>query len=123
MAQTLATRAFLAKTTVADKSAFGGNTKALVARDAPWCPGSEAPSYLDGSLPGDFGFDPLGLGKDPKMLAQFREAELMHARWCMLGITGMLATELLGIGSWLETPLAMAKGEDYIYFGQNLGPA
>jgi len=23
------------------------------------------PPWLDGSLPGDFGFDPLGLGKDP----------------------------------------------------------
>lgn len=28
-----------------------------------WFPGSVPPPWLDGSLPGDFGFDPLGLGK------------------------------------------------------------
>jgi len=27
-----------------------------------WFPGSSPPEWLDGSLPGDFGFDPLGLG-------------------------------------------------------------
>ncbi|KAF5443555.1 hypothetical protein F2P56_036103 [Juglans regia] len=26
-----------------------------------WFPGSTPPPWLDGSLPGDFGFDPLGL--------------------------------------------------------------
>ncbi|PHT73607.1 hypothetical protein T459_24392 [Capsicum annuum] len=30
-----------------------------------WFPGSSPPEWLDGSLPGDFGFDPLGLGKQP----------------------------------------------------------
>jgi Chlorophyll A-B binding protein len=28
-----------------------------------WLPGMTAPSHLDGSMAGDFGFDPLGLGK------------------------------------------------------------
>lgn len=28
-----------------------------------WFPGSVPPPWLDGSLPGDFGFDPLGLGR------------------------------------------------------------
>ncbi|CAL5422950.1 unnamed protein product [Camellia sinensis] len=28
-----------------------------------WFPGSSPPEWLDSSLPGDFGFDPLGLGK------------------------------------------------------------
>ena len=27
-----------------------------------WIPGMTAPPHLDGSMPGDFGFDPLGLG-------------------------------------------------------------
>lgn len=27
-----------------------------------WFPGSSPPEWLDGSIPGDFGFDPLGLG-------------------------------------------------------------
>jgi light-harvesting complex I chlorophyll a/b binding protein 2 len=30
-----------------------------------WFPGSSPPPWLDGSLPGDFGFDPLGLGNQP----------------------------------------------------------
>lgn len=28
-----------------------------------WLPGSGAPAWLDGSLPGDYGFDPLELGR------------------------------------------------------------
>jgi hypothetical protein len=34
-----------------------------------WFPGSKLPDHLDGTLPGDFGFDPLGLGVDPANLA------------------------------------------------------
>lgn len=95
----------------------------VMAREAAWCPGSTAPEYLDGSLPGDFGFDPLGLGANPAMLAKFREAELIHARWCMLAVAGMLSVELLGYGNWIDAPLSMAKGGDSFYFGANLGPA
>ncbi|KAK8537317.1 hypothetical protein V6N13_042250 [Hibiscus sabdariffa] len=37
---------------------------AVVDPDRPlWFPGSTPPPWLDGSLPADFGFDPLGLGK------------------------------------------------------------
>jgi len=93
------------------------------ARDAPWLPGSSAPSYLTGSMPADFGFDPLGFGTDPAMLAKFREAELIHCRWAMLGVAGMLAVEVLGYGNWLEAPIGMTKGEDATWFGLNLGPA
>eukprot|EP00955_Chlamydomonas_euryale_P089776 364493-Chlamydomonas_euryale.AAC.10 len=34
-----------------------------------WMPGASAPAHLDGSLPGDFGFDPLGLGVDKERLS------------------------------------------------------
>ena len=37
-------------------------------RDAPWFPGTAAPSYLDGTLPADFGFDPLRLAEEPAKL-------------------------------------------------------
>ncbi|CAL5328706.1 unnamed protein product [Camellia sinensis] len=62
-----------------------------------WFPGSSPPEWLDGSLPGDFGFDPLGLGSDPELLKWFAQAELMHARWAMLAVAGILIPE------WLES--------------------
>ena len=33
-----------------------------------WFPGNEPAAHLDGSMPGDYGFDPLSLGSDPKIL-------------------------------------------------------
>jgi hypothetical protein len=41
------------------------------------------------------------------MLAKFREAELIHCRWAMLGVAGMLAVEVLGYGNWLEAPIGV----------------
>uniref|UniRef100_A0A0F7GZY3 Chlorophyll a-b binding protein, chloroplastic n=1 Tax=Geranium maderense TaxID=28964 RepID=A0A0F7GZY3_9ROSI len=73
-----------------------------------WFPGSDPPAWLDGSLPGDFGFDPLGLGSDPDSLKWFAQAELMHGRWAMLAVSGILIPEWLeGLGfvedfSWYD---------------------
>uniref|UniRef100_A0A803QFX6 Chlorophyll a-b binding protein, chloroplastic n=1 Tax=Cannabis sativa TaxID=3483 RepID=A0A803QFX6_CANSA len=33
-----------------------------------WFPGAKAPEYLDGTLVGDYGFDPFGLGKPAEYL-------------------------------------------------------
>merc|ERR1719473_1609306 len=66
------------------------NLISVQAREAAWLPGSDAPSHLNGSLPGDFGFDPLGLGKDPQALLWYQQAELQHARWAMLATSGIL---------------------------------
>jgi light-harvesting complex I chlorophyll a/b binding protein 4 len=41
------------------------------------------------------GYDPLGLGADPAKLAWNREAELVHSRWAMLGMAGILGQEIL----------------------------
>ena len=42
------------------------------AADRPlWAPGVEPPSYLNGTLAGDRGFDPIGLGADPKAMAWY----------------------------------------------------
>ena len=41
------------------------------------------------------------------MLSKFREAELIHARWAMLGVAGMLAVEVLGYGNWLDAPVGV----------------
>ena len=43
----------------------------------------------------DYGFDPLGLGKEPTNLARFQEAELIHARWAMLGVSGAAGAEVI----------------------------
>jgi len=60
-----------------------------------WAPDVVAPSYLDGSLAGDYGFDPLGLGANPTALRWYRQSELVHARWAMLGVAGVLGQEIL----------------------------
>lgn len=46
------------------------------------------------SLPGDNGFDPLGLAEDPENLKWYVQAELVNGRWAMLGVAGMLLPEV-----------------------------
>lgn len=46
------------------------------------------------SLAGDFGFDPLGLGEEPKNLRWYVQAELVHARFAMAGVAGILVTDV-----------------------------
>eukprot|EP00976_Prorocentrum_cordatum_P025016 508528-Prorocentrum_minimum.AAC.4 len=53
-------------------------------------PGAPSPEYLNGSLAGDYGWDPLGLGADPVALKWYRQSELQHARWAMFGVAGIL---------------------------------
>lgn len=69
-----------------------------------WLPGSIKPAYLDGTLPGDNGFDPLKLGEIESNLVRAREAELIHGRYAMLGAAGCLAVEVAGQGSWIDAP-------------------
>ena len=58
-------------------------------------------TYLDGTLPGDFGFDPLGMS-DPEGAGGFVNpqwlaySEVIHGRWAMLGVAGIVAPEILG---------------------------
>lgn len=58
-----------------------------------------APAHLDGALPGDQGFDPLGLGKDGTRIAWYQEAELVHGRWAMAAVVGIAGAEASGASS------------------------
>lgn len=80
-----------------------------------WAPGAPIPSYLDGSLAGDFGFDPLGLAADPRSLSWMVQAELVNGRFAMLGMAGILIPALLtkiGLGNfpvWYEAGYVAQK--------------
>ncbi|KAI4296336.1 hypothetical protein L6164_036302 [Bauhinia variegata] len=74
-----------------------------------WVPAIKAPGnnfidpeWLDGSLPGDYGFDPLGLGKDPAFLKWYREAELIHGRWAMAAVVGIFVGQAWSGVPWFE---------------------
>ncbi|GIL56222.1 hypothetical protein Vafri_11649 [Volvox africanus] len=89
----------------------------VVMKAGNWLPGSDAPAWLPDDLPGNYGFDPLSLGKDPASLKRFTESEVIHGRWAMLGVAGALAVELLGYGNWYDAPLWAVNGGKATWFG------
>ena len=77
---------------------FPQSVRVAAAANRPvWIPGAKAPAHLNGSLPGDRGFDPLSLGTDAGRLKWYAEAERQNARWAMIGVAGILGQEILGV--------------------------
>lgn len=84
---------------------------------------TDVPEYLTGELAGDYGYDPLGLGKDTDQVLKYREAELIHARWAMMAAAGIIIPEglqssgasIIG-GTWFETGAKMLNGGTLNYF-------
>ncbi|GAQ82232.1 light harvesting chlorophyll a b-binding protein [Klebsormidium nitens] len=85
----------------------------------------EVPSYLTGEIPGDYGYDPLGLGKKEKDFDQYRAAELIHARWAMLGAAGIVIPEAFNRSGlpcgpeavWWKTGAQLLEGESLQWCG------
>ncbi|KAH8066453.1 chlorophyll A-B binding protein [Aureococcus anophagefferens] len=81
-------------------------------------PFAERPAVLDElALPGDFGFDPLGLaGDSAESLLTMRDAEIRHARLAMLAAVGWPLSELVHptLASSLNEPSLVFKlgGDD-----------
>uniref|UniRef100_A0A0F7GYN8 Chlorophyll a-b binding protein, chloroplastic n=1 Tax=Pelargonium citronellum TaxID=73188 RepID=A0A0F7GYN8_9ROSI len=75
-----------------------------------WLPGLDPPPYLNGALVGDYGFDPLGLGEDPETLKWYVQAELVHCRFAMAGVAGILLTDFLRVTGISNLPVWYEAG-------------
>ena len=60
---------------------------------SPSLPFLKRPELLDGSLPGDRGFDPFNFASDAATLSWYRESEIKHARLAMLAAVGFPLAE------------------------------
>ncbi|KAI5407588.1 chlorophyll a-b binding protein CP29.3, chloroplastic [Lathyrus oleraceus] len=125
-----------------------------------WFPGAQPPEWLDGTMIGDRGFDPLGFAKPAEYLQfdldsldqnlaknlagdvigtrveagevkptpfqpysevfgieRFRECELIHGRWAMLGALGALAVEAFTGVAWQDAgKVELVEGPSYFGF-------
>ncbi|KAL7578531.1 hypothetical protein ACA910_011592 [Epithemia clementina (nom. ined.)] len=79
---------------LADSTKMPENKQTKAPEMSSSLPFMERPALLDGSMPGDVGFDPLGFVKSKDDLMNYREAEIKHARLAMLAAAGWPLSEL-----------------------------
>lgn len=73
-------------------TALNADNNKEMSKSLPFLP---RPKLLDGTMPGDVGFDPFNFGGgDKASLMQMREAELKHGRLAMLAAVGWPIAEL-----------------------------
>ncbi|KFK42074.1 hypothetical protein AALP_AA2G207800 [Arabis alpina] len=83
------------------------------------------PTYLTGELPGDYGFDIAGLGKDRLAFDKYFNFEILHARWAMLAALGALIPEVFDLTGafhfaepvWWRVGYSKLQGETLDYLG------
>jgi len=74
-------------------------------------------AILDGTLPGDWGWDPLRLAESKTHLLVYAEAEQKHGRLAMLACAGWVGSELL------NGPIAAVTGGSSMLTSEGLAPS
>lgn len=90
---------------------------ALSAKKSKALPFLDAPAKLDGSLIGDFGFDPLGLTDTLQDTAYVQAAEIKHGRVAMLATVGFVFQQYVTFANSEHDPL---KAIAALGYGPNL---
>merc|ERR1719188_170648 len=101
-----------AVSTAASERVEPGVASLLHASAVPWLPEPKYRQFVR-NVPGDAGFDPLGLaGRNRKDFMKSMESELKHSRLAMLAGVGFAAPELLHhrLATMLHMPDLMAPG-------------